>query len=92
MDEFLDGGVLSQGITEIAGESAAGKTQICMQLCLTVQLPQESGGLHGGRLNLNYVHYKNTEGSVDLMWQWILFTVYKALEQSAWLRGTCSST
>ncbi|XP_077863543.1 DNA repair protein XRCC3-like [Saccoglossus kowalevskii] len=48
LDDFLRGGILSQGITEIAGESAAGKTQLCMQLCLTVQLPCHMGGLAGG--------------------------------------------
>ena len=42
------GGILSRGITEIAGESASGKTQLCMQLCLTVQLPLQLGGLNGG--------------------------------------------
>ena len=50
LDEFLGGGILSQGITEVAGESAAGKTQFCMQLCLTVQLPVKSGGLGGGKM------------------------------------------
>ena len=37
-----------RGITEITGESAAGKTQLCIQLCLSVQLPKELGGLAGG--------------------------------------------
>ncbi|XP_033096535.1 DNA repair protein XRCC3-like isoform X2 [Anneissia japonica] len=48
LDAFLHGGILSQGITEIAGESASGKTQICIQLCLTVQCPKALGGLDGG--------------------------------------------
>ena len=48
LDNFLHGGILSSGITEITGESATGKTQLCMQLCLTVQLPTEKGGLGGG--------------------------------------------
>lgn len=48
LDNFLHGGILSRGITEITGESAAGKTQLCIQLCLTVQLPGEIGGLGGG--------------------------------------------
>ena len=38
------------GVTEIVGTSAAGKTQICMQLSLCVQLPTEQGGLGGGML------------------------------------------
>lgn len=44
------GGILSQGITEIAGESASGKTQLCMQLCLSVQLPKRHGGLESGKV------------------------------------------
>ncbi|XP_071789237.1 DNA repair protein XRCC3-like [Asterias amurensis] len=48
LDEFLNGGILTRGITEIAGESAAGKTQLCMQLCLSVQRSVENGGLGGG--------------------------------------------
>ena len=49
LDEFLNGGILTRGITEIAGESAAGKTQLCMQLCLSVQRSVENGGLGGGK-------------------------------------------
>ena len=32
-------GLLARGVTEIVGESAAAKTQFCLQLALTVQLP-----------------------------------------------------
>ena len=45
---YLSGGLLSQVVTEISGESATGKTQICLQLCLTVQLPAGLGGLNSG--------------------------------------------
>ena len=48
MDARLGGGLLTDGITEISGESGAGKTQLSLQLCLTVQLPVEKGGLGGG--------------------------------------------
>lgn len=48
LDEALKGGILSHGITEISGESASGKTQLCLQLCLNVQLPLSLGGLNGG--------------------------------------------
>ena len=34
----LTGGLLCQGISELTGESACGKTQICMQLALNSQL------------------------------------------------------
>ena len=33
----------------MAGESASGKTQLCMQLCITVQLPKEMHGLDSGK-------------------------------------------
>lgn len=49
LDKFLKGGVAVQGITEIAGESGSGKTQLCLQMALTVQYPVLCGGLKGGR-------------------------------------------
>jgi len=48
LDGFLQGGVAVQGITEIAGESSSGKTQLCLQMALTVQYPVINGGLSGG--------------------------------------------
>ena len=48
---YFSGGLLSRGITEIAGESASGKTQLCMQLCLTVQLPLQLGGFSAGNFS-----------------------------------------
>ena len=48
LDSGLKGGLLVPGITEIAGTSAAGKTQLCLQLCLTAQLPRTHGGLEAG--------------------------------------------
>jgi DNA-repair protein XRCC3 len=56
IDQVLEGGLLSRGVTEIAGESGAGKTQLCLQLCLTVQLPQTHGGFEGGVFD--YFHDK----------------------------------
>ncbi|KAG1964256.1 DNA repair protein XRCC3 [Pimephales promelas] len=44
----MRGGLPLRGITEMAGESAAGKTQFCLQLCLSVQYPEENGGLNSG--------------------------------------------
>ncbi|CAL8467000.1 g6536 [Coccomyxa elongata] len=43
-------------ITELAGESTASKTQMCLQLLLTVQWPKSHGGLEGSSL------YIYTEG------------------------------
>ncbi|KAJ8288947.1 hypothetical protein COCON_G00016060 [Conger conger] len=48
LDGLLRGGVPLSGITELAGESGVGKTQIGLQLCLSVQFPQEHGGLGAG--------------------------------------------
>ena len=43
------GGLLTSGLTEIVGESGAGKTQLCMQLCLTAQLPRHCHGIGSGK-------------------------------------------
>lgn len=50
LDQALRGGILPEGITEISGESASGKTQFALQLSLTAQLPKEYGGLDNGTL------------------------------------------
>ena len=57
LDKLLGGGIFTGEITEISGEFATGKTQICFQLCINVQLPPEKGGLEGG------VYYIDTEGT-----------------------------
>ncbi|XP_048456211.1 DNA repair protein XRCC3 isoform X1 [Rhincodon typus] len=48
VDSLLGGGIPLMGITEIVGESSAGKTQICMQLSLSVQFPCSYGGQDAG--------------------------------------------
>ncbi|NXN73364.1 XRCC3 protein, partial [Himantopus himantopus] len=48
LDGLLKGGIPLVGITELAGESSAGKTQISLQLCLCVQYPYKYGGLESG--------------------------------------------
>ncbi|XP_019406333.1 PREDICTED: DNA repair protein XRCC3 [Crocodylus porosus] len=48
LDDLLRGGIPLVGITELAGESSAGKTQIGLQLCLSVQYPYNCGGLECG--------------------------------------------
>lgn len=47
LDRLLGGGVETKTITEFYGEFGTGKTQICHQLCVNVQLPEEKGGLRG---------------------------------------------
>ncbi|XP_037813007.1 DNA repair protein XRCC3 [Lucilia sericata] len=48
LDKCTRGGIVTRGITEFCGISGAGKTQLLLQLSLTVQLPQELGGLASG--------------------------------------------
>lgn len=48
LDGLLRGGLPLDGITELAGRSSVGKTQLALQLCLAVQLPRRLGGLEAG--------------------------------------------
>ncbi|KAM5340003.1 DNA repair protein XRCC3 isoform 2-T2 [Glossophaga mutica] len=48
LDRLLGGGLPLEGITELAGRSSAGKTQLALQLCLAVQFPRQYGGLEAG--------------------------------------------
>merc|ERR1711939_784231 len=48
LDNLFEGGVPCRQITEFAGGSATGKTQLMIQLALTVQWPGKYGGLAGG--------------------------------------------
>jgi len=45
LDNLLGGGIETKQITEFYGEYGTGKTQICHQLVVNVQLPLEKGGL-----------------------------------------------
>lgn len=47
LDNLLNGGIYSKGITEIFGESSTGKSQLLLQLALTVQLSEDLNGLNG---------------------------------------------
>ena len=57
IDELLGGGLEVGYITELVGEYGAGKTQLCHQLAVMVQLPREEGGLEAKAL------YIDTEGT-----------------------------
>jgi DNA repair protein RadA len=57
LDKLLGGGIESQSITEFYGEYGSGKSQICHQLCVNVQLSHERGGLGGAAL---YIDTENT--------------------------------
>ncbi len=57
IDEVLAGGLETQTITEFYGEYGSGKSQLCHQMCVNVQLPTERGGLDGNAL---YIDTENT--------------------------------
>ena len=57
LDDLLGGGFETQAITELFGEYGSGKTQIAHQLCVTVQLPTDKGGLNGHAF---YIDTENT--------------------------------
>ncbi len=57
LNELLGGGIETQAITEVFGEFGCGKTQICHQLAVSVQLPVDKGGLE------KTVFYLDTENT-----------------------------
>ncbi|RLF01018.1 MAG: DNA repair and recombination protein RadA [Thermoprotei archaeon] len=57
IDELLGGGMYVWDVYEFAGEFGSGKTQLCHQLAVTVQLPPGKGGLGGGAV------FIDTEGT-----------------------------
>jgi len=66
MDELLGGGLETQTITEFYGEYGSGKSQVCHQLCVNVQLPPERGGLNGGALYIDTENTFRTERVVQM--------------------------
>ena len=50
LDTLLNGGIETQSLTEFYGEFGSGKSQLCHQLCVTVQLGEAQGGLNGSVL------------------------------------------
>jgi len=56
LDKLLEGGIPTRSITEFYAEFGGGKSQVCQQLCVTVQLPEEDGGLDGGALYIDTEH------------------------------------
>ncbi len=57
LDALLGGGIETQAITEFFGAYGSGKTQICHQLAVNVQLPEEKGGLAA---KVAYIDTENT--------------------------------
>ncbi|MEE8401697.1 MAG: DNA repair and recombination protein RadA [Candidatus Hydrothermarchaeaceae archaeon] len=57
LNGLLGGGVETQAITEFFGEFGSGKTQICHQLAVSIQMPDEENGL--GK-SVIYIDTENT--------------------------------
>ena len=53
LDNLLGGGIETQSLTEFYGEFGSGKSQLCHQLCVTVQLGEAQGGLNGSVLYID---------------------------------------
>ncbi|OQV16473.1 DNA repair protein RAD51-like protein 3 [Hypsibius exemplaris] len=57
LDRLLGGGVAPGTIVEFSGAPGIGKTQLCMQLCVNVQLPDALSGIQGSAI------YIDTDGA-----------------------------
>lgn len=66
LDKLLGGGLETQTITEFYGEYGSGKSQLCHQLCVNVQLPPERGGLNGAALYIDTENTFRTERIVQM--------------------------
>ena len=66
LDELLGGGLETQTITEFYGEYGSGKSQMCHQLSVNVQLPPERGVLDGGVLYIDTENTFRTERIVQM--------------------------
>ncbi|KAJ3588210.1 hypothetical protein NHX12_011804 [Muraenolepis orangiensis] len=58
LDALLGGGVPLGRTSEVCGTPGVGKTQLCLQLCVDVQIPECFGGLGG------HAVFVDTEGSL----------------------------
>jgi len=72
LDELLKpplaprGGIPSQSVSEFYGEFGSGKSQLCHQLCCTVMLPEDQGGLDGKALYIDSEHVLLPERMVQI--------------------------
>lgn len=86
LDELLGGGVETRTITEFYGEYGSGKTQLCHQLAVNVQLPEDRGGLSARAV------YIDTEGTfrwerIEQMARAVGLDPDKAMENILWVRA-----
>ncbi|MCK5631465.1 DNA repair and recombination protein RadA [Candidatus Bathyarchaeota archaeon] len=66
LDSLVGGGLETQTITEFYGAYGSGKSQMCHQLCVNVQLPPERGGLGGSVLYIDTENTFHTERIVSM--------------------------
>ncbi|XP_072272571.1 DNA repair protein RAD51 homolog 3 isoform X2 [Pyxicephalus adspersus] len=66
LDEILEGGVPLGKVTEICGPPGVGKTQLCMQLAVDVQIPECFGGNDGETVYMDTESSFRVERLVDI--------------------------
>lgn len=66
LDRLLRGGLRKKSITEFFGEFGSGKSQLCHQLAVTVQLPLEEGGLDGGCMYIDTEKVFNADRCMEM--------------------------
>ena len=86
LDQLLGGGVETRTITEFFGEFGSGKTQICHQLAVNVQLPEDRGGLEAKAV------YIDTEGTfrwerIEQMARGVGLDPDEVMENIYWIRA-----
>ncbi len=89
LDELLGGGIETRTITEFYGEFGSGKTQICHQLSVNVQLPEDKGGLEAAAV------YIDTEGTfrwerIEQMARGVGLDPDQVMENIYWIRAVNS--
>lgn len=53
VDELFGYGIPTESIVELCGAPGQGKTQICLQLCASVQIPKSLGGLSSAAIYID---------------------------------------
>ena len=86
LDNLLGGGIETKTVTEFFGEYGSGKTQICHQLAVNVQLPEEQGGLEAKAV------YIDTEGTfrwerIEQMARGLGLDPDEVMENIYWIRA-----
>ncbi|CAE6384441.1 unnamed protein product [Rhizoctonia solani] len=67
IDNLLGGGFTIGQVHEITGEAASGKSQLALQLSLTVQLPESEHGLGGSSLYLTTLNRLSTSRLLEMI-------------------------